>query len=172
MIVVADAGPVIHLAAAGVLDLLPSLFGRVLVPREVYDEVVQHGAGRAGSAELAVAAWIEVRDSGGDSAVQSLLLQELDRGEAAAIALAVAVGAELLLIDERAGRQAALRLGLECGGSPRVILEAKRRGLVESVADIVERMRRGGVWLSPMLVRAVRAEAGEGTLGPETGEDD
>lgn len=176
MIVVADAGPVIHLAVGGSLGILPALFGRVLIPRDVFDEVVRAGAGRPGSTELGSATWVEVREGGGEPGLLALLLQELDRGEARAIALAVEVGADLLLIDERAGRLAAQRLGLECGGSLRVLLEAKRRGLIASVATIVSRMREGGMWLDEGLVRSVLQAAGESasvaTIPSRTREDD
>ena len=37
MIVVADAGPLIYLDGIGKLDLLPALYGRVLVPRRVFE---------------------------------------------------------------------------------------------------------------------------------------
>ena len=176
MIVVADAVPIIHLAVGEALHVLPALFGRVLIPREVFDEVVDAGAGRPGSVELAAADWVDVRDSGGDPALLALLLQDLDRGEAAAIALAAEVRADMLLIDERAGRLAAERLGIDCGGSLRVLLEARRSGLIPSVAEAIARMRGGGMWLHDALVRAVCTAAGESadlaTLpGPGTAQD-
>ncbi|MEI7894178.1 MAG: hypothetical protein WCI05_13880 [Myxococcales bacterium] len=45
MIVVADAGPLIHLSAIGQLELLRRLSPQVLVPRAVLEEVVVVGAG-------------------------------------------------------------------------------------------------------------------------------
>ena len=62
MIVVSDAGPLIYLGGVGRLALLRDLFGRVVVPRQVWDEVVGAGPERPGSAEAAAAAsWIDVR---------------------------------------------------------------------------------------------------------------
>ena len=55
MIVVADAGPFIHLSVVGHVTLLPALFGEILVPGQVYREVVEDGEGRPGSNELATA---------------------------------------------------------------------------------------------------------------------
>lgn len=51
MIVVADAGPLIHLAGIGQLELIHRLPAEVLVPRAVFDEVVVVGAGLPGAAE-------------------------------------------------------------------------------------------------------------------------
>lgn len=45
MIVVADSGPIIALSAVGRLDLLAALYQRIVVPQQVYDEVVVKGAG-------------------------------------------------------------------------------------------------------------------------------
>ena len=53
MIVVSDAGPLIYLGSVGQLALLQALFGRVIVPRQVWDEVVGAGTGRPGSAAVA-----------------------------------------------------------------------------------------------------------------------
>lgn len=59
MIVVADATPLIYLAAIGKFDLLRDLYGRISIPDAIYDEVVTQGAGRWGSAETAAAGWID-----------------------------------------------------------------------------------------------------------------
>lgn len=53
---------------------------------------------------------------------------DLDRGQAEAIALAVAVDADVLLMDERRGRAVAMRLGQRAIGALGVLVEAKRRG--------------------------------------------
>lgn len=55
MIVVPDAGPLIYLAGAGHLDLLPQLYDRVVVPGVVFDEIVVAGTGLTGSREVAAA---------------------------------------------------------------------------------------------------------------------
>jgi len=47
MTVIADATPLICLAAIGKFDLLRVLYGRIVVPFAVYDEVVNRGAGRS-----------------------------------------------------------------------------------------------------------------------------
>ena len=95
MIVVPDAGPLIYLAGAGKLDLLPRLYDRVVVPRIVYDEIVVTGAGLVGASEVSAAAWLEVQDATADPT----LARTLDRGEAAAIPLAERLGATLLCDD-------------------------------------------------------------------------
>jgi predicted nucleic acid-binding protein len=77
MTVIANASPLIHLSAIRHLDLLPALFGRVIVPEEVYAEVVIKGAGRPGSREVAEAAWIDCRAVTNRLAMQAMRLSGL-----------------------------------------------------------------------------------------------
>ena len=89
------------------------------------------------------------------------LVGSLDQGEAAAIAQALTIRADLLLIDERKGRSAARRLGLAVKGTLGVLLTARRRGLIGAVAPPIEELQRSGVYLSASLVEAVLQAAGE-----------
>ena len=130
MIVVPDAGPLIYLAGVGRLELLKTLFARVVVPKVVYDEVVVAGAGLLGAAEVAAAAWSEVEDAD----VEPSLAVLLDAGEAAAIPLAGRLGATLLC-DDADARAIARQRGLAVVGTLGVLLRAKRAGHVEAIAQ-------------------------------------
>lgn len=156
MIVVPDAGPLIYLAGAGKLDLLRVLYRRVVVPRVVYAEVVVAGAGFVGSAEVAAADWIEVQDVAPDP----ILTDVLDAGEAAAIPLAERLGA-VLLCDDGEARIIARRRGLAVVGTLGVLLRAKREGLLDLVAPVVERMTDLGMFVSAPLLAEVLLVAGE-----------
>lgn len=68
-----------------------------------------------------------------DFALVRTLSKELDTGEAEAIALAVELKADRLLIDERLGRSAALRLGLKITGVLGILVAAKRNNLIQEV---------------------------------------
>ena len=68
-------------------------------------------------------------------------LQALDAGERAAITLALSMHADLILIDERKGTQAAIRRGFEVTGTLGVLRPAARRGLV-SLAESFDRLKR------------------------------
>lgn len=67
MIVVADAGPLIHLGAIGQLELIHRLSPEVLVPRAVFDEVAIAGAGLPGSSEVQAAVVARVLASVGEA---------------------------------------------------------------------------------------------------------
>ena len=93
--------------------------------------------------------------------VNSLLL-ELDAGEAESIAMAIEMKSDLLLIDERRGRNAASRLNLKYIGLLGVIMESKRKGFISSVKPIVDDlMIKAGFWISNDLYDLILEKAGE-----------
>ncbi len=156
MIVVPDASPLIYLAGAGHLDLLRVLYARVIVPRVLFDEVATRGAGQPGAGEVRDAAWLEVVDVAPDPA----LLVALDRGEAAAIPLALALHAELLCDDAEA-RALAKRRGLFVVGTIGVLLRAKDCGHIVAVRPIMDAMSDLGMWMSAAFREEVLLTASE-----------
>jgi len=125
MIFVSNASPLVNLARIGRLELLRDLFGEMCVPDAVWEEVVVAGEGQPGAQLLAQARWVVRRQVQNRSLVQALR-QELDAGEAEAIVLALELKADLLLMDERLGRETAQHLGLKPTGVIGVLIEAKR----------------------------------------------
>lgn len=165
MIVVADAGPLIHLAAIGQLELIHRMSPEVLVPRAVFDEVVVVGAGLPGAAEVGAAVWIQVVTPTRRDVLAALLGGGLHLGEAQAIAVAVELGADRLLIDERQGRLTAEAMGVSVVGSIGILIAAKVRGDVPAVAPHLFALRASGLWLSDSLIARVLTSVGERTGG-------
>jgi predicted nucleic acid-binding protein len=161
VIVVADAGPLIYLAAIGHFHLLPLLFGRVLVPKAVFEEVAVAGAGLPGSDEVRDASFIDVTTPGRGDLVEALLATGLHRGESEALAIATERHADLVLIDERQGRLTAQGMGLPVVGTVGVLVAAKTQGHVSLLAPLLRRVREEGLWLADDLVRRVLIGAGE-----------
>ena len=162
MIVVADAGPLIHLSAIGQLDLVRRLSPEVLVPAAVFHEVVVVGVGLAGAAEVASATWIRVVSPTRSDVVAALLATGLHVGESEAISLAVERRADRLLIDERQGRLTAEGMGLSVVGSVGVLIAAKLRGEIDAMAPLLAALRASGLWLSEDLVARALLAVGEG----------
>lgn len=161
MIVVSNASPILNLAAIGRLGLLQQLYGTVTVPQAVYREVVVVGAGQPGSGEVQAAGWVETRMVKNETAIASLKL-EVDQGEAEAIALAVELQADLLLIDERIGRTIASRLGVKFIGLLGILIEAKHRGLISTVRPVLDDLLgKAGFWITPELYYRVLQAVGE-----------
>ena len=158
--VVSNSSPLIHLSRIGRLYLLQELFNEVIIPCAVYKEVVEEGMGQPGALEVKNAPWIKVLPIKNKS-MKTLLMTFLDEGEAEAIILALETGAELLLIDEREGRQHAKKLGLRVAGTVGILLKAKRIGLISSVKNDIEKLKDAGFRISKDVENEILRRAGE-----------
>jgi predicted nucleic acid-binding protein len=138
-LVVADTSPIFYLLSIGHIDLLPRLFGKVLVPDAVHKELCHPAAPRVvrdWAADLP--AWAEATHV---DPIEDAALESLGAGERAAITLALSLRADLILIDERKGTTVALGKGFEVTGTLGVLRLAARRGLVD-LADSFTRLKR------------------------------
>lgn len=161
MRVVSNASPLVNLARIDALDLLPQVFGTVLAPEAVWHEVVVAGRGQSGAEAVAGAKWLTVQ-SPQNKVLVTALRQDLDAGEAEAIVLALELPADLLLMDERLGRETARHLGIRITGLVGVLVESKRRGLIPVVSPLLERLRQeAGFRLSDALYRQILQDVNE-----------
>jgi len=149
-VVVADAGPLMALGRHDLLDLLPQLFGQVWTPTFVLNECTARPelADAQRVAGAVTAGWLRVVDTA------PIQLPGLDMGECAAIATAIELQAALL-VDDRAARQRAEAIGLAVMGTLGILVLAKRRGLLDSVKPVAERMRSDGHYISLEALQAV-----------------
>jgi len=160
-LVVSDTSPLTNLAAIGRLDLLRNLFGHIQIADAVWLELNAGGRSWPGRNEVANADWV-VRHGPGNLALLTALSRDLDAGEAASIALALELSAELILIDELDGRHQARRQGLTTMGVAGVLLLAKRQRLIEVVKPLLDDLRLPArFWLSHSVYEQVLAKAGE-----------
>jgi len=132
VIIVSDTSPINNLAAINHLDLLRQLYGTVIIPEAVYRELADPNFPVAGATEVQAFDWIQTCTISNLTLVKALS-NELDIGEAEAIALAVEIQADQVLIDERRGRLIASRLNLRYKGILGVLVEAKSQGLIAEV---------------------------------------
>ena len=136
-LVIADTGPVNYLILIGHIDVLPRMFERVVLPTAVQSELSNSLAPPAVQRWIAdFPAWLEIAQT---PAVP--LLTGIHKGEAAAIALAAAMHADLLLMDDRRGLRAAKQQGLRVTGTLGILDLAAQRGLAK-FAQAVERLRQ------------------------------
>lgn len=160
MIVVSDTTPISELTKVGYLDLLPQLFGKVIIPKGVFEEL-QSGEHPAANL-IAEVSWLEVVTVSNRKVVNELQGSfKLDLGESEAIALAEEITATQLLIDEKAARKIALARKLPLIGTMGLLLLAKRRSLLDNVRTVLDEMRERGTRISERLYKQVLTLAGE-----------
>lgn len=153
MIVVSDTSPITALLTIQQIDLLARLYGEVKIPPAVAEELLAYHAELPEFIQTTPVAFSPLLDQ---------LKRQLDRGEAEAIVLAKELHADLLLIDESLGRDAARHEHLPVIGLMGVLLIAKKKGLIASLRDLMERLEtEAGFYLSRPVKEKVLAAAGE-----------
>jgi predicted nucleic acid-binding protein len=161
MIVVSNTSPLTSLAAIGEFHLLEILYEQIRIPDEVWNELNAEGVQWPGSLQTSQASWI-VRHRVSNQALVTALERDLDRGEAEAIALAVELNADLLLIDEKEGRRAAQRLGLRVTGVIGLLVEAKSQAKISQIRPRLDRLRYdAGFFITDSLYSLALDLAGE-----------
>lgn len=160
MIVVADTSPLHYLVLVGEVKVLPRLFERVVIPREVFEELTHSGAPST-VREWAIAAphWLEHRSLYLSSADP---IPELDPGEEAVIRLAQEQGPSLLLMDDIKGRREAARRGIRTTGTLGVLQAASRSGLL-SLREVLPRLLQTNFYVASDLVDALVEDEGQRT---------
>jgi predicted nucleic acid-binding protein len=159
-IVVSDSGPLIALAGCGHLELLTAVFEAIHVPQAVRNETTRDHL-RPGAAAIAVFLQAHARvHPDRHDAIYAAAASHLDEGEAQALSLAHALGCGVLM-DERRGRQEAIRQGMKPVGVLGVLLQAKRIGRIERIAPVTARMLNNGYRIAQELIDATLKLAGE-----------
>lgn len=152
MTVVSNASPIITLAKLGRLELLQQLFGTVIVPVEVLNEVAPPASARLGS-EIRRAKWALPRNC---SSHQTYLKWRkefgLGAGETAVILLAKELGADLALIDERLARLLAARFGIRVMGSIGILETSFRRNLVPDLRAAYKQLIANGTFIDRAIL--------------------
>jgi predicted nucleic acid-binding protein len=139
----------IALDTAGSLGILERLYNTIAVP----DAVLQECGGT-------LPAWVQVHSVGNQALTQSLRLN-LGAGEAEAIALSIERSAARLILDDKKARRVARQLNLPVTGTLAVLLNAKERGIISEVRDMLDLLITANFRISDALVQEVLRRAGE-----------
>jgi predicted nucleic acid-binding protein len=138
-LVIADTGPVNYLILIGHIDVLPAIFEKVVLPAAVRDELKHCKASAIVQQWIAdPPSWVEIHEI---AHVHDPSMDALDPGEEDAIALAVELHADLILMDDRDGVLIARSKGFRVAGTLGVLSMAAERGLV-NLAQAFERIKR------------------------------
>ena len=153
MIVVADTTPLNYLILIGEVEVLPRLYGRVVIPPAVQEELAHSRAPASVQAWIAQPhPWLEVLSP---APVADSALAGLDAGEREAIALAeqlsLSTGPIQLVVDELLGRREAERRGLPVTGTIGVLRDAADQGLLD-LRSSLERLRQTSFHISPAIL--------------------
>ena len=161
MRVVSNTSPISNLAIIGRLDLLKRRYGAVRIPLAVAAELtaLSHPAAKAHITAALAEGWLMAEQA--PSSPPELPFP-LDAGETEAIGLALATQADVLLMDERRGREAARRHGLAVGGVLGELLQARQAGMLPSLRSEINRLRSEvGFFVDPEIECFILSQVGD-----------
>jgi len=151
MIVVADASPICYLLLIGHVDLLQRLFGQVVIPHAVHDELSAEGAPTIVRTWIAhPPSWLQIQYA----TTPDASLGRLHLGEREAITLAAQLKADLIVLDDKAARGVAVERGLHTTGLLGILDEAATRRLID-LPTAIKRLQRTTFRASPRLLKAL-----------------
>ena len=146
--VVTDTSCLIALGNCGILQLLPELYGDVFMTEEVADEFG------------AKPEWLQIGKLKSPKLLQAMNIL-VDRGEASTIAFALEQRADLVLMDDLAGRKLLGRFNMNFCGTLGVLVAAKERGKLASVKPALEKLKANNFRMEASLEAEILKRAGE-----------
>lgn len=160
MIVISDTTPIISLLKAGQLELLKKLFGTVYIPQSVYRELTENEKFPEEAKTVQNCEFLLVDAVQNEKAVAILRkFAGLDAGESEAIILADEKRSDVLLMDERKGRQVAKKMGISITGTIGMLAKAFDENILtkEDVIKCVERLKENNIRISEKLYQKLIA---------------
>jgi predicted nucleic acid-binding protein len=136
--VIVDTSPLQYLHQLGLLDLLPSFYGEVLVPEAVVREIAVGRSQGVFLPEMESLPWIEIRKVVGQAVLP--LVSDLGAGERAVLALALEAKQPLIVLDDRLARRQAQRFNLPMTGTLGLLIKGKRSGRIDQLAPLLDRL--------------------------------
>lgn len=145
MIVVSDTTPLISFLKIDCIDLLEKLFGQVLIPQAVFDELTADDCFKFEADQIRRKRFIKVQSVKNPESA-SILKREtgLDQGESEAIILTDKQNADILLMDEAKGRAVSFQMGLRVMGTIGILMAAYEENelTADEVRECIEGLQR------------------------------
>lgn len=157
---ISDTSPLQYLHQIRKLDLLTRLVTRVLIPPAVASELAE---GRNRGIDLPDPAgldWLEVRSPVNKPELP--LGTVLGPGESEVLALGAERRGAVLILDDAVARRAAQQLGLKFTGTLGLLIDAKRAGIIDAVAPLLDALQACGFRVAARTRKSVLQLAGEG----------
>jgi uncharacterized protein len=159
--IVADSSPLIAFARINHLPILAKTLGSIIIPESVARECTQDNS-RPGAIDIQEAIQHTIINIHAEPTTDLFiqLKTSLGQGESAAIALALELGAPLL-VDERLARSAARQLHIKIIGTAGVLLLAKQKNFIPAVLPLINQMKKSGYFLADSLIQEIAKIARE-----------
>jgi predicted nucleic acid-binding protein len=153
-IVIPDASCLILMHKIGKVDILCDLYEQVTITHEISKEY-----------RMPLPQWMRIDSV--DHLAHLKLIQSthksdrLGSGEKSAMMLALSYTSHLLVIDDLVAREVARSLGLRITGTLGLFLKAKQCGIISSIADQLEAIKKTNFYISSAVEKEILRLANE-----------
>lgn len=159
--IISNTTPLINFAEMGRMEVLAALFGTLVIPPAVADELAAKSLLFPHAARVASLPFVKTVAAADRLLVKSLTTR-LHAGEAECLALAMEHPGSLLLLDDLGARELAATSGLLYTGTLGCLMEAKQQGLILEIAPALLELRtKARFWISDHLADRILRDAGE-----------
>jgi uncharacterized protein len=157
---ICDTTVIQYLHQIGLLSLLPALASQVIVPAAVADELAVGLVREIELPEVQALGWAHVLSPNAKPSLPDS--GDLGAGELEVLWLACERPGSVAVLDDSKARQVATAMNVPFTGTLGLLLDAKRAGLVSTIAPYVDELRQRNFHLSLRARAAILHEAGEG----------
>lgn len=158
--VIVNTTPLIALSHVGQLNLLKELYGEIIIPQAVYEEVSVKVDSVCKKEVDSSLDWIRVEKISNQMA-KDMYKTQLHEGEVEVMILAKEVAADVVIIDDANAKKYAKYLKLPVTGTLGVLLRSKQRGYVDKLEPVLRQMVEKGIYISQSLIELCLKQAGE-----------
>lgn len=158
--VVVNTTPLIALSHVGQINLLKKLYGEIIIPTAVYEELSVKPDSAGKKAVDSSLDWIRVEKIKNQMA-KDMYKTQLHDGEVEVMIIAMEMEADVVIIDDANAKKYAKYLKLPVTGTLGVLLRAKREGYIDRLEPILRQMVEKGIYISQNLVELCLKQAGE-----------
>ena len=158
--VIVNSTPLIALCNADLLFVLKELYGEIIIPKAVFDEVTAKPDSACQQIRQNLD-WIKI-EKANELADRTMYKAKLHAGEVEVMILAQQEPlADVVVIDDYAAKKTAKYLGLPTTGTLSILLKAKKEGIIDSVLNAVSRIEENGFYISDNLRKQILELANE-----------
>lgn len=154
-----NTSPLLYLHQIRQLDILPKLYGTVIAPTSVEQELAAGRTTGIDVPDVNSLDWLQIYTIDPAATIPNVI--DLGRGEAEVIALGLENRNSLLILDDRLGRRIAALYQMRCTGTLGVLIKAKQTGYLTAIAPIIADLQAQGMWLTEPVIQTALKLAGE-----------
>lgn len=158
--VISNTTPLIALCHVGLLDVLKKIYGEIMIPQAVYQELSEKKESICKKQVDCSLNWIHVEKIENQMA-KSMFKAQLHDGEVEVMILAIEKNADTVIIDDANAKKHAKYLKLPVTGTLGVLIKAKRQGYISELKPIIQEMRNNDIYISEDLMKICLEQVNE-----------